>query len=237
MEISTLNELWHRVIGTQPDPPTWLVVGTGVVALLAVAYDPAWRVCRTIVTIAHEGGHAIAAVCSGRRLRGIRLHSDTSGLTLSRGKPRGAGMVVTAAAGYVAPPILGLGAAWLLAAGHVTALLWLVVALLAAMLVMIRNAYGVMAVLATGAGAFAVSWLATTIVQAAVAYFITWLLLLAGARPVSELQRKRRRGRAPNSDADQLARLTRLPGLLWVGAFGAVAIAGLLLGAALLVSD
>ena len=37
------------------------------------------------VTIAHEGGHAVAALLTGRRLRGIRLHSDTSGLTLSAG--------------------------------------------------------------------------------------------------------------------------------------------------------
>ena len=46
--------------------------------------------------------------CStGRKLHGIRLHSDTSGLTLSAGRPTGPGMILTLLAGYVAPPLVG----------------------------------------------------------------------------------------------------------------------------------
>ena len=41
----------------------------------------------------------------------MRLHTDTSGVTLSRGRPSGPGMVATAFAGYVAPCLLGLGIA------------------------------------------------------------------------------------------------------------------------------
>ena len=33
-------------------------------------------------------------------------------------------MILTAAAGYTAPSLLGLGGAWLLAAHHITLLLW-----------------------------------------------------------------------------------------------------------------
>ena len=62
-----------------------------------------------MITIVHEAGHALVAVLVGRRLSGIRLHSDTSGLTLTKGKPYGPGMVLTALAGYVAPSLLGLG--------------------------------------------------------------------------------------------------------------------------------
>ena len=51
------------------------------------------------------------------------------------------------------------------------------------------------------------------------AYVVTWFLLLAAPRPVVELQQERRRGRGRASDADVLARLTRVPGLLWVGLF------------------
>jgi hypothetical protein len=50
------------------------------------------------------------------------------------------------------------------------------------------------------------------------------------------LQRLRGRGQLPDSDADQLARLTRVPGLLWVGLFGLVNLATLVLGAGLLTS-
>jgi hypothetical protein len=38
-------------------------------------------------------------------------------------------------------------------------------------------------------------------------------------RPIIEVERTRRRGRAPTSDPDQLARLTGVPALLWVAFF------------------
>src|SRR5437660_12258053 len=110
MDLSTLGDVWHDVVGTQPHPPWWLVTVTGVAALAAVLVRSVWHVLRNIVTIAHEGGHAFAALVTGRKLQGIRLHSDTSGVTVSRGKPHGPGMIITACAGYVTPPLLGLGA-------------------------------------------------------------------------------------------------------------------------------
>lgn len=227
MDSTSLTELWDRVTGTQPDPSLWLVAATGAVALAAVMSEAAWRVTRNAVTIAHEGGHGLVALLSGRRLDGIRLHSDTSGLTVSRGKPTGLGMVLTAAAGYTAPSLLGMGGAWLLAAGRITLLLWSAIALLVAMLVMIRNAYGVLTVLLTGATFFLVSWLTGPEVQAAFAYAVVWFLLLGGVRPVFELQGKRRRGGAPDSDADQLARLTNVPPALWLFLFFVVAVSAL----------
>src|SRR3569833_2513159 len=230
MDLSTLGDVWHDVVGTQPHPPWWLVTVTGVAALAAGSVHSVWHVLRNVVTIAHEGGHARAALASGRQLHSIRLHSDTSGVTVSSGKPYGPGMFVSAFAGYVTPPLLGLGAAGLLAIGHITALLWAGILLLAAILVLIHNVYGVVSVLTTGALFFVVSWFGSSTVQAAFAYAFTWFLLLAGARPVVELQSKRARGRAPDSDADQLARLTGMPGLMWVFGFGIVAVVSLLAG-------
>ncbi|MFV8129402.1 M50 family metallopeptidase [Streptomyces syringium] len=227
MDSTHATDLWDRVVGTQPDPSTWLVVLTAVVALAAVAPYGLWRVTRNAITIAHEGGHGLVALLSGRRLDGIRLHSDTSGLTVSRGKPTGIGMILTAAAGYTAPSLLGLLGAWLLAAGHITALLWGATALLVAMLVMIRNAYGVLTVVLAGAAFVLVSWLTGPAVQAAFAYGVVWFLLLGGVRPAFELQRKRRHGGAPDSDADQLARLTNVPPVIWLGFFHVVSLCSL----------
>jgi Peptidase M50B-like len=227
MNTKSIAGVWDQVIGIQPHPSGWLVVATCVVALAAVVPHGTWRMTRNAVTIAHEGGHGLVALISGRRLEGIRLHSDTSGLTVSRGKPHGLGMVLTAAAGYTAPSLLGLGGAWLLAAGHLTLLLWGAIALLAAMLVMIRNAYGLLTVVLAGAAFFLVSWLTTTAVQAAFGYLVVWFLLLGGVRPVFELQRKRRYGGARDSDADQLARLTHLPAAIWLVLFYAVSLCSL----------
>jgi hypothetical protein len=237
LDTATIGDVWHQVVGTQPHPPWWLVIATGVAALVAVSVRSVWHVLRNVVTIAHEGGHAFAALVTGRQLQGIRLHSDTSGVTVSRGRPYGPGMIVTAFAGYVTPPLLGLGAAGLLALGHITTLLWASIVLLVAILVMVRNVYGVLSVCTTGAVVFVVSWFGSATVQAAFAYAFTWFLLLAGARPVVELQSKRSRGRAPDSDADQLARLTGMPGLMWVFGFGVVAVAALLTGGSWLLPD
>ncbi|BCK68697.1 hypothetical protein Srufu_026500 [Streptomyces libani subsp. rufus] len=139
-------------------------------------------------------------------------------------------MVLTAAAGYIAPSLLGLAGAALLAAGHITALLWGATALLLAMLIMIRNAYGVLTVVLTGAAFVLVSWLTTPDVQAAFAYVVVWFLLLGGVRPPFELQGKRRRGGAVDSDPDQLARLTHVPAAVWLGLFHVVTLCSLIGG-------
>jgi hypothetical protein len=216
-----------EILGAQPDPPAALVVATFAAALLVVAFRPVWRLARNGITIAHEGGHALVAVLAGRRLSGIRLHSDTSGLTVTRGRASGPGMVLTLLAGYVTPSLLGLGGAWMLATGRITLLLWAMLLLLFAMLVNIRNLYGLVAILAVGGAVFAVSWYTEPEVHAAFAYVAVWFLLIGGVRPVGELQSLRRRQRSGDSDADQLARITYVPGLFWVGFFGLVNLAAL----------
>ncbi|SCG42523.1 M50 family metallopeptidase [Micromonospora inositola] len=232
--IDGLTTLWDKLLGAQPDPPPLLVLLTAAVALVVVATRLPWRIARNAVTIAHEGGHALMALLTGRRLRGIRLHSDTSGLTLSAGRPSGPGMILTLLAGYVAPSLVGLAGAWLLAGNRITLLLWVAVALLLAMLVLIRNVFGVLSLLVTGGVVLAVSWYASPQVQAAFAWTSVWFLLLGGVRPVVELQRLRGRGRMPESDADQLARLTPFPALFWVTVFALISLAALGVGALLL---
>ncbi|MDA5286029.1 M50 family metallopeptidase [Streptomyces sp. NPDC054904] len=230
MDSTTTAGIWDRLTGIQTEPDWKLVVAAGLVALAVVAVRPVWRVARNAVTIAHEGGHGLIALLSGRRLNGITLHSDTSGVTVSRGKPYGLGMILTAAAGYTAPSLLGLGGAVLLSAHRITLLLWVATALLAVMLIMIRNAYGVLTVVLTGAVFVLVSWFTPSEVQAVFAYAVVWFLLLGGVRPVFELQAKRRHGGAPDSDADQLGRLTHVHPIVWLLFFHVVALCSLVGG-------
>ncbi len=228
--MDVVEGFWTRVSTPLPQLPTAVLVGALVAAGAVVLAPALWRPARTVVTIAHEGAHGLVALAAGRRLSGIRLHSDTSGLTVSAGRPTGLGMVLTCAAGYTGPALFGLGAAALLAAGHAVGLLWALLGLLALLLVQIRNWYGLWAVLATGAVVLAVTgWLPPS-GQAAFAAVSTWFLLLAAPKTVLELQRARRRRAAPDSDADQLARLTHLPAVLWVGLFLLVDVGALLLG-------
>ena len=244
--MSVLARLWDRVSGSQPLPPAWVIGLTALVALGVVLNTGSWRLAGKVITIAHEGGHALVSVLSGRRLDGIRLHSDSSGVTYSRGKRTGPGLVLTAAAGYVMPSLLGAGAAWLLAERHLTAMLWLALALLAATFLAIRNLFGALAVLVTAGGVFLVSYYASAAVQAGFAYLAVWFLLFGGLRPVVELARGswgsagasgssgRRQRWTRGSDAEQLARLTGAPAGLWISLFVMVALAALIAGVALL---
>ena len=226
-----LREVWQRALTTQPAPPGSVVALTAVLAVLLVWAPGAWGITRHVVTIAHEAAHGFAALLSGRRLHGIRLHSDTSGLTVSAGRTTGPGMILTAAAGYVGPGLLGLGAAALLAHHRAVGLLWALLILLALLLIQVRNWFGLWSILVSAAVVFGVSWWLAPQAQSAFAYVLTWFLLLAAPRPVLELQALRRRTGARSSDADQLARLTRVPAIVWVGFFLVVTVGALALGA------
>ncbi|WP_346623602.1 M50 family metallopeptidase [Blastococcus montanus] len=228
--MEVLARFWARVTATVPELPTAVLLAAAAAAALLVLSPTLWRPARNVVTIAHEGAHGLVALAAGRRLAGIRLHSDTSGLTVSAGRPTGLGMVLTCAAGYTGPALFGLGAAALLAAGHATGLLWALLALLALLLVQIRNWYGLWSVLMTGGLVLAVTWWLPPEGQAAFAALATWFLLLAAPRAVLELHTARRSRGARDSDADQLARLTPFPAVFWVGVFLAVDVGALVLG-------
>ncbi|HSJ44544.1 MAG TPA: M50 family metallopeptidase [Euzebyales bacterium] len=207
-----------------------------IVALALVVARRPWRLLRPVVTIAHEGGHVAVALLAGRRLAGMRVHADASGIARSRGRSRGLGMVVTLLAGYVTPCLLGLGAAALVAADQHQLILSCSIALLAALLVTVRNVFGAVAIVLTGAVLLAVAVYASPPLQEAGASLLAWFLLFGGLRSVSDMRRGRRGGRGRDTDADQLARATRVPAVVWVLAFTLVAVGTLAAATALLVT-
>lgn len=210
-----MDDWWQRMTATTPPPDQRLAAVLAVVALACLVWAPVWRVTRHLVTVVHEGAHGVVALLVGRRLGGIRLHSDSSGLTVSRGRPSGIGMVLTLLAGYLGPSVLGLLVAAGVHGGHAVATLWLLLIALAMLLLQIRNLYGLWVVLASGAVLFAVTrWLHPS-TQTAVAVAIGSFLLLAGPWSLVDLQRSRRAGIARRSDPDQLARITGVPGTAW----------------------
>ena len=86
---TALDTALDGVLATARDRPE--VLAAAVLALVVVVWTASWRVARGVVTIAHEGGHALVAVLTGRGLSGIRLHADTSGVTTSTGRAGGVG--------------------------------------------------------------------------------------------------------------------------------------------------
>jgi len=139
-------------------------------------------------------------------------------------------MFFTTFAGHVGPALFGLAAAYLLRVGHPVGLLWALLVLLMLVLIVIRNWFGLWLVLAASVIVFAVSWWGSVLLQSCFAYAGAWFLLLGAPRPVIELQSARRRRLAPTSDADTLACLSGVAGLVWVGVFLVVTVGALALG-------
>jgi hypothetical protein len=232
--VDWISDVWHDVTTPQPAPSTTATLVVAAVVLAGLLLPSIWHVARHALTIVHEAAHGFVAVLVGRRLSGIRVHSDTSGLTVSVGKPRGPGMVATTAAGYPGPALVGLGAAWLLSGGYTLGVLWALLLLLVLVLVQIRNWYGLWAVLVSGVVLVAVTVWGSPQVQGIAAHTLTWFLLLGAPRAVLEMQHQRRglrrRGKADTSDAGVLGNLTHLPGGFWVAVLLLVCLGALALG-------
>jgi len=228
-----LSDFLTRVTATQPAPTPRTVAVLAVVALVLVGPSPVWRRTRMLMTIAHEAGHAVVGRLCGRQVSGIKLNADTSGVTLTRGRASGPGMVATLFAGYPAPAVVGVAAAATLAYGHAVALLWGFLAAVVLMLLAIRNVYGGLVLLVIGGALAAATYWLTPAQQGLVAHLLGWILVLGAARPVVELLTGPRRA---GSDPVQLARVTRLPYALWLGLFVLVALAGLVAGVGLMLA-
>jgi hypothetical protein len=231
---AVLAAILGRVLAPSPAPGGLDDVVACLLVGAAVAWHPVWRRLRHGITIVHEAGHGFAATVTRRRLAGIRLHSDTSGLTVSVGRPRGAGMVLTLAAGYPAPCAAGVLVAWAVGAGHAALALWGALLLLALVLVQIRNWFGLWTVLLSGLLVAAATWWLDPMWRMRIALALAALLLLGGLRAAIELGGARRRDRRGTSDADQLARITALPGGAWAALFVLAGLVALAAGVLLL---
>ena len=208
-----MNDLLDRIAATTPPDRTILLV-CAAVALAALLLREVSALTRHLVTLMHEGGHAFIAIAAGRSLHGIRLHSDASGVSVSRGRPSGAGMVATLFAGYVTPGLVGLAGAYAVPNGWSNAYLWGVVLLCAAILLQIRNLHGLWVVLAFGVGLGLITWFGTDLVRSTVAGTLAWFLLLSGPWGMVGLWKARRRDRS-RTDVDQLAAITPVPAVIW----------------------
>lgn len=205
-------------------PPWWVVVLVTAVVVAATVVNPVWRVIRPGMTVVHEMGHAVVAWLCGRRVASIALHTDTSGLTISSGKPRGLGMLLTMLGGYTAPPLVGLALVWASDAGWSGAALTVVAFLLVAAFWLSRNLFGLLVVSAALLAAGLVWWQGdagtVTVFVLAVGIF----LLVAGIRGTLDVWAAHRRGEGESSDAAQAAQHSLLPAAAWLVFFFATAV-------------
>jgi hypothetical protein len=214
-------------IDTPLPAPDAVVIG--LLALIVVYGGTLWKVANHAETVVHESAHALTGIATGRRISGVNIDKDGGGGTVMM-PDSGFGFGVAASVGYIASSAAGLIAVWLISAGRIVAVLWLGLLLFAFMLLLVRNFFGGIVILICGALLYLVLRYTTAGVQVAVAYGVTWFLLLAGTRVAFAAVSR------PESVADAriLAGMTPLWRSAWCFLWLAGAIAALVIGGIIL---
>jgi hypothetical protein len=201
--------------------------GIGFLVLVLVAFTGG--VAATIVRVAHEGGHMLAALISGNRVTKFELNDGDevtgSGRTSYRdGSVGWFSELVNMFAGYATPPLAGLGGAYVVADGNAWGVLLIgVVLLLAVLLIPEITPFALAVTSLLLAGVLWALIAGGPGVQAALAVGLVWLLLIGGLRMV--LVRNVQSG-----DVKELAAHTWIPRVVWFAAWLAIAVVSLWVG-------
>jgi hypothetical protein len=207
---------------TPPSLP--MVVATGIVATLLAS--GLWSLFGHVITVAHEGAHALTGVALGGRIRQVRLNPDRTGSTDSAGAVL---RLPVTAAGYVGPSAFGLAGSAFLTRGHADAVLWVSLVLLGLLFLSPLNLFGRFIVVILGAALFLTLQHGSLDVRTVVACTWVWLLLIGGLVHVWK-------HRAAGSDFVRMRELTHVvPTVAWAGLSVIAASAALLAGGAWLV--
>lgn len=212
--------------GERVDVSAGVVVAVVVAALVLSVPRVTWRWFGLFTTLVHELGHAVAAVVTGRFVSGIRIRGDHSGDTRSMGRP-GFSTVLSGVMGYPAPAIVGAALVCSVLTGWQATALFVGGVVLVVTLVVVRNVFGVVVVLASIAVSAALWVWGTPTVQAYALVIVGVALLIGAVRgwvTVAAVH-VRHRERLASSDAYLLARSTGVPSVVWLALF-AVLIVG-----------
>ncbi|MCM3660436.1 M50 family metallopeptidase [Georgenia satyanarayanai] len=198
-----------------PDTAVWAALAAG---LIVVGVRPLWRLLRVAVTVVHELGHALVGVLVGRSFTGLVLRADMSGHAVTVGRSRGPGRVATTWAGYPAPALVGLALVLTGTSGWTGPTTFVLALLLLLGLLRSRSAYTVLVMVAALATSGWLWWAADERVRGLALLTAGVVLLLGAWRHLGAVLRAPDRG----SDPAVLARLTRVPAVLWVLSFAVV---------------
>ena len=122
----------------------------------------------------------VVGILTGHRIRHFEVTSGGAGGTYPETSRWGPGRILTVLAGYVTPPLLGLGGAALLDAGKMLPLLWTAVVLLVLALIKAEREWTTFVVLLLAAATGYVALYGTPSLQAGFAAGLVWLLLFDG---------------------------------------------------------
>lgn len=194
--------------------PSIMLIIVGTAALLSIP-RATWRIFGLFTTLVHELGHAVAAMLTGRVVRGIRIRRNHSGEALSSGKGRA---VISGLMGYPAPAIVGAGQLWAVFSGYPSIALAAGGVVLLLTLLVIRNLFGVLVVLVSIGITAALWFLAPADIQAYALLVVGIALLVGSVRGLLTViaVHTHRRESLNTSDAYLLFRRTGVPSPVWL---------------------
>ncbi|MET4704723.1 M50 family metallopeptidase [Frigoribacterium sp. UYMn621] len=199
-----------------------LPVLLGILAVAAALSLPrsTWRWFGLFTTLVHELGHAVAAILTGRVVHGIRIRPNHSGDAMSSGQGT-LGAVVSGVFGYPAPAIVGAAQLWSVFNGYTAIALFAGGVLLLLTLVVIRNVFGALIVLASAAVSAALWFYAAPVVQGYALLVIGIALIVGSIRGLGTVIGVHvwRRDQLATSDAYLLFRRTGVPSPFWLALF------------------
>lgn len=227
MTASAFTASIARIGQVQAPLPAAMNVLLGVAAAAVAMIPGLWPIARHLTVIAHEVAHATLGSAFGRKINGFEFRSNASGQTNMSGGGALGNFGVTLI-GYLGPSAFGVGAAALIRAGYIVAVLWIGLAGTLVVLVgMRRRNFGLVTVAAAFVLLAADAGFTSAAVQVVSAYALTWFLLVSGVRTIVA------RG-ADAADAGRLRGMTKIPTGFWSVLWLAGSVAALVYGAALL---
>ncbi len=184
-------------------------------ALLAwILAVPLYPVTKWAVVIAHEGGHAMAAVALLQGVQKITFDGNGGGVTYYSRVPLWPFSAVLSFAGYAGPSLFGLLAAWLLLHREPEMVLWASMAFLVVMLLTVRGFVGWVIVPALLVLLFQIATKASPENLTLAAYVWTWLLLISAVQQMF-IYVGQKHYLLKESDTAALQRQTMIPGEIW----------------------
>ena len=195
---------------------------TGLAIALALVLG-LWEIAGHADTMAHEGAHVVGMILFERGVTKVEIDYEDGQHT---GGTYHAGTffsVLATVLGYYGPPLFGLLGAALLVHGSATGVLWVFLLLLGGLLLLVRNLFGALIVVGTGALFYLTVTYGSATAQLLVACSWVWLLLISGL--VSALEHFRH-----GDDYGTLMEKTWIPGFVWASISVLVAVGALWYG-------
>jgi hypothetical protein len=218
------------VVGEIQQPlPVPEVVLIGLLAAVVVVVRTLWQITTHAETVVHESAHLVAGTLTGRRILSVKINTNGGGAT-KMVPPSGFGYGVAAFVGSIGSSVAGLIAAELISIGRMVAVLYLGLVLFAIVLLSVRNFFGAIVILTCGTLLYLVVRDGSAGVDTAVAYGVTWFLLIAGTGRAVRIVRKPKEV----TDAGVLAGMTFIFRWVWCCLWLVGTIAALVVGGAIL---